>query len=477
MPNGTVEPAPAFRTVRLGGVSAACAKEATMGRRRVVIMGAAGRDFHDFNVVLRTDPAVEVVAFTATQIPGIADRRYPPELAGPLYGAGIPIRPEEELETIVRERNVDTVVFAYSDVSHETVMHAASRVLAAGADFELIGPHRTMVKSRRPVLAVGATRTGAGKSQTTRYLAALLAEHDLTPVIVRHPMPYGDLVAQTVQRYATYEDLDRYETTIEEREEYEPHLDAGHVVYAGVDYEAILRQAELEADVILWDGGNNDFPFYQPDLFIVVADPLRPGDERRFHPGETNLRMADVVIINKVDSAEPAAIEMVRRSIDELNPKAPVLTARSELTLVGPPIEGKRVVVVEDGPSLTHGGMPYGAGIVAARRFGAARLVDPRPAAVGSIREVLEHYPALEPLVPAMGYGDAQIEELAATLDAVDADLVLSATPIDLTRLMTLDTPITRVRYDLVEAGGIPLRDVIQPIVRATRTPALVGGS
>ena len=294
-----------------------------MDRKRVVIMGAAGRDFHDFNVVYRDDPGVEVVAFTATQIPGIADRRYPAELAGPLYEQGIPIVPESELERVIRDEHVDTVVFAYSDVSHETVMHAASRALAAGADFTLLGPDRTMLKSRRPVLAVGATRTGAGKSQTTRYLAALLAERGITPVVIRHPMPYGDLAAQRVQRYATYDDLDRYETTIEEREEYEPHLDAGRVVYAGVDYEAILRQAETEADVILWDGGNNDFPFYRPDLYVVVADPLRAGDERRYHPGETNIRMADVVIINKIDSAEPAAIEAVRATIHELNPGPP----------------------------------------------------------------------------------------------------------------------------------------------------------
>ncbi|MEX1173548.1 MAG: cyclic 2,3-diphosphoglycerate synthase [Chloroflexota bacterium] len=447
-----------------------------MDPERVVIMGAAGRDFHDFNVVYRTDPSVRVVAFTAAQIPGIADRRYPPQLAGPLYDDGIPIRPEADLEEIIREQDVDTVVFAYSDVSHETVMHTASRVLAAGADFELLGPAHTMLRSRRPVLAVGATRTGAGKSQTTRYLAALLAEHGIKPVVVRHPMPYGDLAAQAVQRYANYDDLDRYETTIEEREEYEPHLDAGRVVYAGVDYEAILRQAELEADVILWDGGNNDFPFYRPDLYIVVADPLRPGDERRFHPGETNLRMADVVIVNKIDSAEPDAVDVVRRSIEELNPSAAVLTARSDLALVGPAIEGKRVVVVEDGPTLTHGGMLYGAGVVAAHRFGAARLVDPRPGAVGSIRDVLDRYPTPEPLVPAMGYGEIQIKELEATLNAVDADLVLSATPIDLTRVLSLNKPITRVRYELAEAGGPPLREVIQPIISMTRTPIGVGG-
>ena len=303
-----------------------------MNRQRLVVMGAAGRDFHDFNVVYRDDPAVEVIAFTATQIPGIANRRYPVELAGPLYPSGIPIVPEEELEQLIRDHSVQTVVFAYSDVSHETVMHAASRVLAAGADFELLGPDRTMIKSRRPVIAVGATRTGAGKSQTTRAIAALLADQGLTPVVIRHPMPYGDLAAQRVQRFATLEDLDRYDTTIEEREEYEPHIDAGRVVFAGVDYEAILRAAELEADVILWDGGNNDFPFYRPDLNIVVADPLRAGDERRYHPGEMNLRMADVVIINKIDSATPEQIDEIHASIAELNPRARVIAARSDVT-------------------------------------------------------------------------------------------------------------------------------------------------
>ena len=404
-----------------------------MVAQRIVIMGAAGRDFHDFNVVYRDDPAFQVVAFTAAQIPGIADRRYPGALAGLLYPEGIPIVAEADLERIIREDAVDAVVFAYSDVSHETVMHAASRTLAAGADFQLLGPHHTMIESRRPVIAVGATRTGAGKSQTTRYVAALLAERGLTPVVIRHPMPYGDLTAQRVERFATYRDLDRYETTIEEREEYEPHLDAGRVVYAGVDYEAILRQAETEADVILWDGGNNDFPFYRPDLTIVVADPLRAGDEVRYHPGETNLRMADVVIINKIDSADHAVVDDLIARIAEVNPRAEILTARSDLTLVGAPIEGKRVVVVEDGPTLTHGGMTYGAGIVAAKRFGAAEIVDPRPFAVGSIHDVLERYPALESLVPAMGYGPTQTHELEVTLNAVDADLVLSATPIDLT--------------------------------------------
>jgi predicted GTPase len=448
-----------------------------MDRKRVVIMGAAGRDFHDFNVVFRTDPAIEVVAFTATQIPGIDERRYPAGLAGPLYPEGIPIVPEAELERLIHDEAVDTVVFAYSDVSHETVMHAASRVLAAGADLELLGPHRTMLQSRKPVVAVCATRTGAGKSQTTRYLAGQLADHGIRPVVIRHPMPYGDLAAQRVQRFATYEDLDRFETTIEEREEYEPHLDAGRVVYAGVDYEAILREAETEADVILWDGGNNDFPFYRPDLLVVVADPLRAGDETRYHPGETNLRMADVVIINKIDSAAPAVVDRLHEAIARTNPRATVVTARSTLTLDGPSISGRRVVVVEDGPTLTHGGMTYGAGVVAARRFGAAELVDPTPFAMGSIRDVLDRYPALEPLVPAMGYGPTQVGELQATLDAVDADLVLSATPIDLTRIISLHKPITRVRYELEQVAGVPLADLIEPVERMTRAPVLAGAT
>jgi predicted GTPase len=445
-----------------------------MDRKRVVIMGAAGRDFHDFNVVYRDDPEVEVVAFTANQIPGIADRRYPPELAGANYPAGIPIVPESELERVIADSRVETVVFAYSDVSHEFVMHEASRVLSAGADFTLLGPARTMLPSIRPVIAIGATRTGAGKSQTTRAIAALLAERGLTPVVIRHPMPYGDLAEQRVERFATYGDLDRFDTTIEEREEYEPHLDAGRVVYAGVDYEAILRQAELEADVILWDGGNNDFPFYRPDLYIVVADPLRAGDERRYHPGETNLRMADVVVINKVDSADPADVDLVRANIEALNPAARVVTARSDLTLDGPAIAGKRVVVVEDGPSLTHGGLHYGAGVVAARRFGAAKIVDPRHAAVGSIKEVLDRYPALEPLVPAMGYGPAQVADLRATLDAVDADLVLSATPIDLTRVLKLNKPITRVHYELAQVDGPTLASLLEPLIESIRPKVLV---
>jgi len=434
-------------------------------RTRLLIMGAAGRDFHDFNVVYRADPTVEVVAFTATQIPGIDARRYPAALAGEQYPDGIPIVPEADLERIVAEERVDVVVFSYSDVSHETVMHAASRAIAAGAEFRLLGPARMMLPSSRPVVAVCAVRTGAGKSQTTRAVAALLAEAGQTPVVVRHPMPYGDLAAQRVQRFASREDLTRHQTTIEEREEYEPHLEAGRVVYAGVDYEAILREAEREADVILWDGGNNDLPFYRPDLHIVVADPLRAGDERRYHPGEANLRMADVVIVNKVDSADQASLDAVLGSIAALNPAAEVLTARSDLTLEGPSVEGKRVVIVEDGPTLTHGGMTYGAGVVAARRFGAAELVDPEPVAVGSIKAVLQRYPDLEPLVPAMGYGETQMRELKETLQRVDADIVLVATPIDLGRLLELDKPVTRVRYELAQVSGRPLREIVQGVL------------
>ena len=416
--------------------------------RRIVIMGAAGRDFHNFNVVYRDDPETEVVAFTATQIPGIAGRRYPVELAGERYPLGIPILPEEELDQIVRRYEVDEVVFAYSDVSHETVMHAASRALAAGADFTLLGPNRTMLRSRLPVVAVCAVRTGSGKSQTTRYIAGLFKAAGKRVAVIRHPMPYGDLVAQRLQRYASFEDLDRYHTTIEEREEYEPHLVEGHLVFAGVDYAAILAAAEEEADVILWDGGNNDTSFFTPNLLVVVADPHRAGDELRYHPGETNVRLADVIVINKVDSAEPAALARLHANLAALNPAATVIEARSELVVEGE-IAGRRVVIVEDGPTLTHGGMRYGAGIVAARRAEAIP-VDPRPYAVGSIVDVLARYPSLEPLVPAMGYSDEQVAELRRTLNAVPADAVLAATPIDLTRLMSLDKPVIRVRYDLV---------------------------
>ncbi len=439
-----------------------------MRTNRVLIMGAAGRDFHDFNVAYRDDPSVEVVAFTATQIPGIADRRYPPELAGERYPAGIPIRPEAELESLIRQLAVDTVVFAYSDVSHETVMHAASRALAAGADFELLGPVRTMIASSRPVVAVCAVRTGSGKSQTSRYVASALEAQGLRVAIVRHPMPYGDLVAQRVQRYQTYADLDRYQTTIEEREEYEPHLDAGRLVFAGVDYEQILRAAEAEADVVLWDGGNNDLPFYRPDLMVVVVDPLRPGHELRYHPGEANLRMADLVVVNKIDSATPEGLEAVHRDIAEVNPGAAVVEARSSLALEGGDIRGRTVVVVEDGPTLTHGGMTYGAGIVAARRFGASEIVDPRPYAAGELAATLARYPDLDRLLPAMGYGAKQIGELEAALTAIPADVVLAATPIDLTRVLSVPKPIVRVRYEL-EPQATTLDEALAPIIERAK--------
>jgi len=435
---------------------------------RVLVMGAAGRDFHNFNVAFRDDPTIEVVAFTATQIPGIADRRYPPELAGERYPAGIPIRPEAELESLIRELHVDRVTFAYSDVSHETVMHAASRALAAGADFELLGPARTMLESSRPVVAVCAVRTGSGKSQTSRYVARALEAQGLKVAVVRHPMPYGDLVAQRVQRFETYADLDRHDTTIEEREEYEPHLDAGRLVFAGVDYEQILRAAEKEADVVLWDGGNNDLSFYRPDLMITVADPLRPGHELSYHPGEANLRMADVVVVNKIDSATPEALAAVHADIAAVNPGARAVDARSALALEGGEIRGRTVAVVEDGPTLTHGGMTYGAGIVAARRFGASEIVDPRPYATGELAETLAKYPALERLLPAMGYGEKQIGELQAALTAIPADVVLAATPIDLTRVLSVPKPIVRVRYEL-EPQTSTLDDALALIVERAK--------
>jgi predicted GTPase len=438
-------------------------------RTRILIMGAAGRDFHDFNVLYREDPSVEVVAFTATQIPGIADRRYPAALAGPLYPEGIPIVAEDDLERRIRDGEVDRVAFCYSDVSHETVMHAASRALAGGAAFILHAPARTMLASRRPVVAVCAVRTGSGKSQTTRYVASALEAQGLRTAVVRHPMPYGDLAAQRVQRFASYDDLALHHTTIEEREEYEPHLDAGRIVFAGVDYAAILAAAEAESDVVIWDGGNNDLPFYRPDVHFVVVDPLRAGDEVRYHPGEANLRMADALVINKVDSATPEGLATVRANIAAVNGDAAVIEARSSLRLEGGSIEGKRVAVVEDGPTLTHGGMTFGAGIVAAERFGASEVVDPRPYATGALAGTVAKYPALGPLLPAMGYGDAQVHELEAALNATPADLVLSATPIDLTRVLTPNKPVVRVRYELEEVAGERIEALLEPIVRAAR--------
>ncbi len=433
-----------------------------MARERVIIMGAAGRDFHNFNVVFRHAERYEVVAFTATQIPNITGRIYPPPLAGPLYPQGIPIYPESELERLVREKGVDIVVFAYSDVSHEYVMHRASRALAAGADFWLLGPRRTMLKATKPVVAVCATRTGSGKSQTTRYVSDILRKRGYKVAVVRHPMPYGDLTKQVAQRFSSYEDLDRYRCTIEEREEYEPHLDRGNIVFAGVDYARILEMAQREADVILWDGGNNDLPFYEPQVHIVVTDPLRKGHELRYHPGETNLRMANIVIINKVDSAPLEAVEEVRKHVREVNPQAHIVEAASPIFVDDPQaIRGKRVLVIEDGPTITHGEMPYGAGTVAARKFGAAELVDPRPYAVGSIRETFAKYPHIGPVLPAMGYGAQQIAELEATINNTPCDLVLVATPIDIRRIASLRHPTDRVRYELQVIGTPTLEELI----------------
>lgn len=430
---------------------------------RILIMGAAGRDFHNFNVFYRSNPDVEVVAFTATQIPNIEGRLYPPELAGQRYPQGIPIYPESDLVRLIQEKQVDQVVFAYSDVPHEYVMHKASQVLAAGADFALLGTRHTQLKSSKPVVAVCAVRTGSGKSQTTRRVSKILRQMGYRVAAIRHPMPYGDLVKQTVQRFADYSDLDKHQCTIEEREEYEPHLDNGLIVYAGVDYERILRQAEQEVDIILWDGGNNDLPFYKPDLHIVVADPHRPGHERSYHPGEANARAADVFVLNKVDTANPQAVIQVRNSLRELNPNAIVIEAASPLFVDDPAaIRGKRVLVIEDGPTLTHGEMAYGAGWVAAQRFGAAEIVDPRPYAVGSIKATFEKYPTTGAVLPAMGYGEQQTRELEETIRRAEVDLVIVGTPIDLSRVLHLDKPYQRVRYELQEIGQPTLEDILK---------------
>jgi predicted GTPase len=429
---------------------------------KTLIMGAAGRDFHNFNVFFRDNKDYEVVAFTATQIPNIEGRKYPAELAGSLYPAGIPIYPESDLVRLIKELKVEQVVFAYSDVPHEVVMHKASIVLAAGADFRLMGTETTQVKSTKPVVSVCAVRTGSGKSQTTRRVAAILREMGYKVAAIRHPMPYGDLVKQKVQRFATYADLDKHECTIEEREEYEPHIDNGVIVYAGVDYEAILRQAEQEVDIVLWDGGNNDFSFYKSDLNIVVADPHRAGHEKAYHPGETNVRMADVFVINKVDTADPAKVIEVRNTLHELNPRAVVIEAASPLFVNDPEaIRGKRVLVVEDGPTLTHGEMAYGAGWVAAKRFGAGEIVDPRPFAVGSIHDTYVKYPKTGAILPAMGYGDKMVKDLEKTINKADVDLVLSATPIDLTRIIKVNKPMQRVGYELQEIGKPDLKDIL----------------
>ena len=433
-----------------------------MTQQRVLIMGAAGRDFHNFNVYFRHNPDYEVVAFTATQIPNIEGRVYPAELAGPNYPQGIPIHAEGELRRLLGELKVEQVVFAYSDVSHEYVMHKASEVIAAGVDFRLMGADNTMLKSSKPVVAVCAVRTGSGKSQTTRRVADILRGMGKKVVAVRHPMPYGNLVEQACQRFASYEDMDRHQCTIEEREEYEPHIDRGVVVYAGVDYEQILRQAEKEADVVLWDGGNNDLPFYRPDLHIVVADPHRPGHELRYHPGEANLRMAGVVVINKVDTADAGDVNLVREHIRQVNPEATVIEGASPVFVEDPTaIRGKRVLVVEDGPTLTHGEMAYGAGVVAARRFGAAEIIDPRPYAVGSIKATYEKYPTTGKVLPAMGYGREQMEELGQTINQTPCDLVIIATPIDLRRVVEFNKPSQRVGYELQEIGQPDLAGIL----------------
>jgi predicted GTPase len=434
-----------------------------MARTRVLIAGAAGRDFHNFNLVYRDRPEYEVVAFTATQIPNIDGRRYPAELAGSLYPDGIPILPEAALEELVREHEIDSVVFAYSDVTHEHVMHIGSRALAAGASYHLISPRHTMLATPKPSVAICAVRTGSGKSQTTRHVAALFRQAGKRVAVLRHPMPYGDLAKQAVQRFEHYEDLDAADATIEEREEYEPHLAEGNLVFAGIDYERILRAAEEEADVILWDGGNNDTPFIEPDLHVVVVDPHRPGHELRYHPGETNLRMADVCVVNKIDSATQEGIDAVLDSIHENNARATVVLAASPFHVEGDPdeIRGKRVLAVEDGPTLTHGEMTYGAAVLAAKQYGAAELVDPRACAVRSIAKTFEDYPNVGRLLPAMGYGRQQMEDLRETIRRCDVDLVLIGTPVDLRRLIDLDKPALRVTYKLQEVGEPTLADVL----------------
>lgn len=436
--------------------------------RRTVILGAAGRDFHNFNVLYREDPTHEVVAFTATQIPDIAGRRYPAELAGARYPNGIPIVDEAELEDLIAREGVDECVFSYSDIAHVDVMHLASRCIAAGADFVLPGAAPTMIASTKPVISVCSVRTGVGKSQTSRYLVRILKDLGLKVVSVRHPMPYGDLAKQAVQRFASYADLDEHECTIEEREEYEPHIDAGFVIYAGVDYEAILRQAEAEADVIMWDGGNNDISFYAPDLHIVLADPLRPGDEASYHPGEANVRLADLVIVNKCDVASEEAIVAVEESVRAMNPTAQVIRADSPVTVEDPElVAGKRVLVIEDGPTLTHGSMSFGAGVVGSRAAGVAEIVDPTPYAVGSLAETYAKYPNARGILPAMGYGEAQIRDLEATIDAADADAVVSATPTDLTRVLSVNKPMTRARYELREQVPGQLAEAVRKVVGA----------
>jgi len=437
---------------------------------KVIIMGAAGRDFHNFNVYFRNNSNYEVVAFTATQIPDIAGRKYPAELAGSLYPEGIPIYPEEELPDLIRTKQIDQVILAYSDLPHQYVMDKASIVLANGADFRLMGPKSTMLKSKLPVVSICAVRTGCGKSQTTRKVTDILKKKGYKIAVIRHPMPYGDLREQTWQRYESYEDLNRYKCTIEEREEYEPHLDRGNILYAGVDYQEILRRAEEDVDMIVWDGGNNDIPFYKPDLHIVVADPHRAGHEMTYYPGETNLRMADVVVMNKIDTAEPEKVNLLRENIYQLAPEAILIEAASPLTVDHSElIRGKKVLVVEDGPTLTHGEMKYGAGVVAAQKFGAKEIIDPRPYAVGTISQTYQKYPEIGTLLPAMGYGKKQIQELQETINTADCDLVIIGTPIDLTRIIKINKKSIRVKYELQEIGRPDLEEVLSQKIKDRR--------
>ena len=435
--------------------------------KRVVIMGAAGRDFHNFNIVYRQNPAIEVIAFTASQIPKISDRRYPPILAGDLYPDGIPIVPEDKLEALCRDEKIDQVILAYSDISHALVMHKASIVLAAGADFLMLGPEHTMIQSRIPVIAICAVRTGCGKSQTARWLSRILKEHKLRVAVIRHPMPYGDLERQAVQRFANKQDLDTAECTIEEREEYEPHLTLGNVVYAGVDYSEIVNRAETEADVILWDGGNNDFSFIRPDLHIVLVDPLRPNHETTHHPGEAVLRMADVVLVAKINSASDADIQQVTENVKSINSKAKIVRSSSPVTLDDPDaVTSKRVIIVEDGPTITHGGMSYGAGYVAATQAQAAEIIDPRNFAVAEIARVYAQYPHIGPVLPAVGYHSSQLAALRDTINAADADIVVSATPCNLGALIEINKPIVRAHYEFAEVGRPKLGSLIEDFLR-----------
>lgn len=437
-----------------------------MEKINVIIMGAAGRDFHVFNTYFRNNELYNVIGFTATQIPNIDGRKYPHELAGDLYPEGINIYTEENLENLIKDNNVKQVIFAYSDISHEDIMHKASTVLSTGADFRLMGPENTSIKSTKPIVSVCAVRTGVGKSQTTRKVSEVLKSMGKKVVAIRHPMPYGDLKEQICQRFASYADLEKHKCTIEEREEYEPHIDNGIIVYSGVDYEVILREAEKEADIILWDGGNNDFSFYESDLNIVLVDPLRPGQEITYHPGETNLKMADIVVINKIDSADKKDIELVRENIGKYNKNATIIEAASPISVEnGDDIKGKRVLVIEDGPTLTHGGMKYGAGMVAAKKYGAKEIINAKPYAIGSIKETYEKYDHIEDILPAMGYGDNQVKELEEIVNSIDCDVIISGTPIDIKRVIDTDKKVVRVGYSLQEIGDPNLTQVLKDFI------------